>query len=319
MTQLYCALVFYFFVVYFYEEKMMMMPVYPGAPWLPKFEGTEGEDKYKEWREQIKGLLSTQDINEARKVAVVVKTLTGEAKRQIAVLDAGERDSVDKILKYLDGLYREAIPVSMVRAQFYGCAQRPDESVGSFILRLRELFCRLHRDDPDAAPSDIVLRDQLLMGLADGSLSQALRIYARRHPTEGFAALRTEALQLATEYNVRAPEIDCHAVNRAPVSDPPQNADWERGFRQEIQKDFERQLQELKKGLMDELRPMFTQPPAARRPPSPPSERRYERPARRYVPPQRDEWDIEGRPICRTCKQPGHMARMCRSGPQPLN
>ena len=165
-----------------------MMPVYPGAPWLPKFEGTEGEDKYKEWKEQIKGLLSTQDMNEARKVAVVTKTLTGEAKRQIAVLDAGDRDTVAKIFKYLDGLYREAIPVSMVRAQFYGCAQRPEEGVGSFILRLRELFCRLHRDDPDAAPSDIVLRDQLLMGLADGPLSQALRIYARRHPTEGFAA-----------------------------------------------------------------------------------------------------------------------------------
>ena len=199
----------------------MMMPVYPGAPWLPKFDGQGGEEKYREWKEQIKGLLSTQDMNEARKVAVLVKTLTGEAKRQISVLDAGERDTVAKILKYLDGLYKESVPLSVVRSQFFGCTQRPDESVGSFILRLRELFCRLRRDDPDAAPSDIVLRDQLLMGLAEGSLSQALRIYARRHPDEGFAALRDEAMQLATEHNVRTPEIVCHAVNRAHVSNPP--------------------------------------------------------------------------------------------------
>ena len=300
---------------------MMMMPVYPGAPWLPKFEGNEGEDKYKEWKEQIKGLLSTQDMIEARKVAVVIQTLTGEAKRQIGVLDAEERDTVDKIFEYLDVLYREAVPIPVVRAQFYGCIQRPEESVSAFILRLRELFCRLRRDDPDAAPSDIVLRDQLLMGLADGPLSQALRIHARRHPTEGFAALRTEALQLATEYRgMCAPEVMCHAVNHVPVSKPSQASDWRQELKREILEDVKMQIQGFFKGLMDEMRQVVQATVAAVRPLSPPPpEPSCTEPRRRYVERQKYEWDEAGRPICCRCREHGHIARFCRANQPPSN
>ncbi|XP_073330761.1 zonadhesin, like [Pagrus major] len=57
----------------------------------------------------------------------------------------------------------------------------------------------LRRHDPDDAPSDASLRDQLLLGLREGPLRQALKVYARRNPDETFAALRQEALTLDTE------------------------------------------------------------------------------------------------------------------------
>lgn len=56
-----------------------MMPIYPGAPWVPKFHGSGSDLKYQEWREQIKGILEVQELTEARKVAIVLGALSGEA------------------------------------------------------------------------------------------------------------------------------------------------------------------------------------------------------------------------------------------------
>ena len=301
----------------------MMMPVYPGAPWLPKFEGTEGEEKYREWREQIKGLLSTQDVSPARKVNILLKTLTGEARRHISVLEEDERDTVEKVLKHLDGLYKETVPASRIRVQFYSCTQHPEESVSSYVLRLRELFCRLRRGDPATAPSDSVLREQFLMGLSEGPLSQALRVYARRHPDDDFAALREEALLLDTNHGgVRGPEVACHAIN--PTSIPKsQSADWKQEMKQELKQELQQemlddvkaQMRGFTRELMNEIRPLLSS--TATRPRSPPPSERRARP--RYVPAQQNEWDENGRPICRLCKQPGHMARACRDPSIPLN
>lgn len=85
--------------------------------------------------------------------------LTGEAKRQINVLEEEERNTTAKIFAALDGLYCGRAPVSMVRAQFYGCRQKSDELVQSYVLRLRELHCRLQQLDPDGAPTDGHLKD----------------------------------------------------------------------------------------------------------------------------------------------------------------
>lgn len=64
----------------------MMMPVYPGAPWLPKFKGPGDDLKYNDWKEQMQGLLGSQDLPEIRKLDIVLGTLAGEGKRQVSVL-----------------------------------------------------------------------------------------------------------------------------------------------------------------------------------------------------------------------------------------
>ncbi|KAK7907262.1 hypothetical protein WMY93_015874 [Mugilogobius chulae] len=51
------------------------------------------------------------------------------------------------------------------------------------------LSCRLKKCDRENSPSDSALRDQLLLGLRDGPLAQALKVHARRNPDQDFAAL----------------------------------------------------------------------------------------------------------------------------------
>ena len=171
-----------------------------------------------------------------------------------------------------------------------------------------------------------MLREQMLMGLSEGPMAQALRVYARRNPDEDFTALRTEALLLESEHgSTQTPEIACHAVNPIPVSNPPQESAWKKAFKQEIMDDVKVQLQGLTKELVRELRPLLQSGNPDPRPSTPPPpERRYvpaprDRPPPRYAPQQRNEWDSEGRPICRQCGQPGHIARFCRIERQPLN
>ncbi|KAI3374599.1 hypothetical protein L3Q82_021161, partial [Scortum barcoo] len=65
----------------------------------------------------------------------------------------------------------------------------------------------LRRHDPDNAPSEAALRDQLLLGLQEGPLAQALKVYARRNPEEDFAAIHQEALLLDTEYGSTPTEV----------------------------------------------------------------------------------------------------------------
>lgn len=289
----------------------MMMPVYPGAPWLPKFKGPDCDLKYGDWKEQIKGLLGSQDLTEARKVSIVLGALSGEAKRQITVLDTDERDQTAKIFAYLDSLYGDQTPVPVLRSKFFSCSQGTDEPVQSFILRLRELYSKLHRQDPDSAPSEGALRDQFLLGLCDGPLAQALKVYARRHPDLEFADLREEALQLNTEYGHQRPEVTCSVINKQ-YSSPKlsQDTHWKEQLKQEILEDVKLQMKGLTQDIVAELKPLLQ--PASPQPSSP-------NPTwnRRYSPRPYNDRDEQGRPICHRCRKAGHIARYCRGPATP--
>ncbi|MGL5643873.1 MAG: hypothetical protein ACRCW3_03840, partial [Metamycoplasmataceae bacterium] len=105
----------------------MMMPVFPGAPWVPKFSGTDSDLNYGEWKEQIQGLLEAQEMNEAKKVKILLGALGGNAKREMSVLADDERDKLSKIFDQLDTLYAGEVPLPVLRSKFFSCRQKSDE------------------------------------------------------------------------------------------------------------------------------------------------------------------------------------------------
>lgn len=152
--------------------------------------------------------------------------LAGEAKQQVSVLEDDERDRASKIFLYLHSLYGDRTPTPVLRSQFFSCVQRPEETLPSFILRLRELYCKLRQHGPDGTLPDTVQRDQLLLELREGSLAQTRKVYARHNPNKTFAAIRKEALLLDAEHGNPQPEGICASVYELNVPPPSQNTSW---------------------------------------------------------------------------------------------
>lgn len=174
----------------------------------------------------------------------------------------------------------------------------------SYLLKLRELHCRLWRHDPDSAPSDVALRDQLLLGLREGA--RRSNVYVRRNPDETFAAVHQEALLLDSERGNSRPEVTCASVSNPYVSAQTQDASWKETLKREIMEDVKLQIAGITQELLREIKPLIQ--PLGIVPQSPVQTVREQW----RFPAHTNSWDEQGRPICRRCRQTGHMARFCR-------
>lgn len=297
----------------------MMMPVFPGAPWVPKFTGADCDLKYGDWKEQMQGLLEAQEVPEAKKVKIVMGALGGDAKREISVLADGDRDKASKIFEHLDTLYAGEIPLPVLRSHFFSCRQRQDESFKMFVLRLRELYCRLQRRSPEGALVEDQLKEQLLLGLEDGPFLRALRTYARRNPEGTFTDLHQEALLLEAEYRQPRYELACAAISGpGRVDSRLQETDWKAELKREILEEVKGQMRELTQEMMKELK---SSSPVAQlnhaQPNSVPFQPQTVSSRRQRGQSSLNMWDAEGRPICRHCQQSGHIARYCKESVLP--
>lgn len=90
------------------------------------------------------------------------------------MLVEGEHGRVAKSFTALDELYVKEVPVSVLRLRFFGCVQKPGQSIQAYSLHSRELYPMLKHQDEDGAPTETHLRDQFMLGLEDGALSRAL-------------------------------------------------------------------------------------------------------------------------------------------------
>lgn len=179
---------------------------------------------------------------------------------------------------------------------------------------MRELFRRLQRRSPEGALVEDQLKEQLLMGMEDGPMLRALKTYARRNPAGTFAELHQEALSLEVEYGQARYETACAAVSQHEASNVRSHRpDWRAELKREILEEVKGQIRELTQEMMRELRPLNLAAPVHHASPQQQA---------RPVPRRRDHqsinrWDPEGRPICRNCQQPGHVARNCRENREP--
>lgn len=306
-------------------QQATMMPFVMGMPWVQRFGGFGSEVKLGEWQTNMETMLSFQPLNDAQKADLLMGFLDGEAKREILTLEKSGRNTPKKIFAVLSTLYGDSIHVSVLRAQFFNCRQEPNQSLRSFSLRLRELFFRLKRkDDAGLEHSDVLLRDQFIMGLQEGPIRQELRRQVRKQPALSFDEVKLEALALEEEQGDKwSVEPSCLAVNGPNPSLSKDANDWKQEFRKEIFKEVKEQLSETARMIVNELRAEMNSAPCP--PVSISRPRAYSdntgRTRQRFRAPSNNQefkWDTHGRPICNQCEEPGHIRRHCphRETPQ---
>lgn len=295
----------------------MVMPWFMGVPWVPKFSGEGDQVKFGEWLWQIEAMLRAQGLSEQQKADFVIGALEGSARREIILLESTERTTATQILTQLKDLYGKKTSLAQLRVQFFKCQQQEGESVGAFILRLRELFNRWKTQEPGgSAQDDKTARDQLILGLRAGPIQQELQRLVRRDSTLTFIKICEEARALEGDHSdaeqawssrINTPMAPPHKINDA--------YDWKEKFKADIRKEMQEQLTNLSRDLVHELKQQLFPPQSYGRPAQAFRRRQASTPTRTTD----FQWDDQGRPICKMCKQVGHILRYCPNKNQALN
>ncbi|KAL2098319.1 hypothetical protein ACEWY4_007526 [Coilia grayii] len=309
----------------------MIVPWFLGGPWVPKFEGGQGQMSFGQWRTQIESFLRAQTLNTAQGVDFVLSALQGDARREVLLLPEAKRRTVEQILQELQGLYGEKTTAAQLRTQFFSCKQRPGEGVNAYILRLREcLYQWSQREVLDPEATDENLRSQLMLGLLPGPIQIELQRLLRRAEPMTFVDLCKEAK--AVEHELQTPEVhtrEVHStlseedgnVQRVAAAVGPHTRssliDWQslkEALRSEMMAEVREQMSTLKGDLLGEIKQQLqgfcsqqsqgSSRQAGRGDVRPREQRRANRTPR---------WDDQGRPICLQCGRVGHMQRHCPS------
>lgn len=314
-------------------SNVMIVPWFLGGPWVPKFEGGQGQLSFGQWRTQIESFLRAQNLNTAQRVDFVLSALQGDARREVLLLPDAKRKTAEDIFQELQGLYGEKTTAAQLRTQFFSCKQRPGEGVSAYILRLREcLYQWSQKEALDPEATDENLRSQLMLGLQPGPVQIELHRLLRRSDPMMFADLCKEAkaverehLQTPEDVHTREvhstlPQDEGHVRRTAAVAGPHTRSsvtDWQslkEALRSEVMAEVREQMSTLKGDLLGEIKQQFqglrTQQPQE---PSRQAGRMDARPREQRRADRSPRWDEQGRPICLQCGRAGHMQRHCPS------
>lgn len=301
-------------------HNVFMMPWFLGGPWVPKYGDKDKQSSLKDWQNQIETLIRAQNLNQPQQVDFVLNALEGEARREILLLAAGDRDSPAKIFKALENVYGEEITVVQLRARFFTCKQQAGEEVGAFTLRLRECLARWRKME-EGEDDDEMLQSQLVAGLRPGHLQTELQKLIRRNTTLTFSEVCKEAKAVEQEQHQHAEEA---STRRAYVPAPAPKAakasdEWQQmreTLKAEVLAEMQDQMSTLKEGILGEIRQQFRECQALQPQEDQRGSKNRGRWEARHPPTQRrrnraPRWDEQGQPICLYCNQPGHMQREC--------
>ncbi|XP_066270928.1 uncharacterized protein [Branchiostoma lanceolatum] len=230
---------------------------------------------------------------------LVGRACVGEAKAQVQLLNDANKDDVDIVFVHLREAYADKAPFSALIQAFYARQQLPGESIRQYSLALQTVMRRASDKDVDnkQLPNpDLTLRDKFIAGLRDQALRKDLLKLMREKNDSKFKDVREEALHLSGEYDeeIRSEPTMRVAMQTAERHSSPDSSS------------LCAQVAQLTVELAAIKGHMSQQGAASQQ--GAPFRSSY-RP--RGLP--GDKWTPDGRPICRRCGGPGHMARACFS------
>ncbi|CAC5405564.1 unnamed protein product [Mytilus coruscus] len=134
------------------------------------------------------------------KIDFLMQNLISPAKDEIRLRPLLERDSADKILFLIHGIYDGDDSVSQLQQLFFQRNQKDDETLQDYSLNLMKIFDQINkRDNTVLGDKDKVLKDRFIEGIKEPHLKREVKRFSYEHKTMKFLEFRQEVLLWVNE------------------------------------------------------------------------------------------------------------------------
>ncbi|KAJ8021755.1 hypothetical protein HOLleu_39047 [Holothuria leucospilota] len=268
------------------------------------------DPSWEEWVGSLSAAIKAWRTPDDQQAELALRYLGGVARREVLVLEEAKRTTLKGVLDHLEAIYGDHTPLVKLMGEFYARCQQRDESIRQYSLCLEELLRRVALRYPQALPNaDRTLRDKFVDGIKSHTIRMELKKEVRKRDGITFPQVKAEALELEKATRINGTEdvigVGLQQIGAPTTStqDPASLTGMGMGF-QEWQRTMEaafsnmqQQMQQLQVTVAMAMSTPRAQPPVGRR--------------------MTDKFTEDGRPICRNCNRPGHIARYCREPRNP--
>lgn len=165
----------------------------------PVFRGRSGIG-LEEWFEETQACIRARHLSIVDQAFFLFDHLEGEAREEIKYRSATDRSDPAKIISILRELYGSSDSYVSLQEAFFSRRQQAGETLQEFSLALLSLMSAIKESAPSEMPNaDVLLRDQFIENVLDGSLRRELKQLVRRQPTISLLDARGEAIRWERE------------------------------------------------------------------------------------------------------------------------
>lgn len=176
---------------------------------LPKFSGDKVS--LEDWKERLEGAARLCNIAPHLKAELALSTLEGEARKTVMLHSTRQRASFEQILSILEDVYGDVSSEAVLRKRFFARHQKENETLPQYANGLRELMTALQKKEETGAAAftntELLVRDQFLLGLRSPSLRRTLRERVKLDPHLTFHQVLKETITLEKEEEVEATAV----------------------------------------------------------------------------------------------------------------
>lgn len=148
-----------------------------------------------EWTEDA--LISVEGLQDQEAVSFLLQNLGGEARQELRLHQAKEKDTAVKIIHILQDAFGTGKTDVSLKQTLYQRHQRPRESLREFTRSISEIASQVRGVNDQA--KDSLLIEVLLHNARDGYVKSELRKRIREKPDTSFVQLREFALWLSAD------------------------------------------------------------------------------------------------------------------------